>query len=206
MKLAVVNPRTGEADYTIEPLRGAEIATLAKSLREGQKAWAAQPAEVRATQLRSLADAIGRHRDALIAALTIDTGRAAISVIEVDSIVRTLVRWAQSAPELIRRYQPVGNPTAIPSITTTTRLAPYGLVGVISPWNFPLTLALIDAIPALAAGCAVLIKPSEVTPRFIRPLMQAIAEAPAIATVLAVIEGDGPTGAAMIEHVDFVAF
>jgi len=206
MSLAVVNPRTGAADYAIEPLLGSEIEALAKSLRKGQKAWVAQSAEARATQLRNLADAISRHRDALIAALTTDTGRAAISVMEVDGIIRTLIRWAQSAPELIRRHQTVGNPTAIPSITTSSRLTPYELVGVISPWNFPLTLALIDAIPALAAGCAVLIKPSEVTPRFIRPLMQAITEVPEIATVLSLVEGDGQTGAAMIEHVDFVAF
>lgn len=206
MSLAVINPRTGEADYAIEPLRAPEIAALAKRLREGQKQWVSQAPQVRATHLRSLADAIGRYRDALIAALTADTGRAAISVIEVDSIVRTLTRWAQTAPELIQRHQSSGNPTAIPTITTSTRLVPYGLVGVISPWNFPLTLALIDAMPALAAGCAVLIKPSEVTPRFIRPLMQAISEVPEVASVLSLIEGDGATGAAMIEHVDFVAF
>lgn len=206
MSLAVINPRTGEADYTIEPLRGPAIAALAKALREGQRAWAAQTARARAKQLQNLADAIGRHRDALIAALTADTGRAAISVIEVDSVIRTLIRWSQTAPGLIQRHQPSGSPTAIPTITTATRLVPYGLVGVISPWNFPLTLALIDAIPALAAGCAVLIKPSEVTPRFIRPLMQAIAEVPEVAAVLSLIEGDGATGATMIEHIDFVAF
>jgi succinate-semialdehyde dehydrogenase/glutarate-semialdehyde dehydrogenase len=206
MSLPVVNPRTGESDYTIEPLRGPALTALARTLREGQKAWVALSPEARAKQLQNLADAIGRHRETLIAALTVDTGRAAISIIEVDSIIRTLGRWARTAPELIQRHQPSANPTALPTITTSTRLVPYALVGVISPWNFPLTLALIDAIPALAAGCALLIKPSEVTPRFIRPLMQALAEVPQIAAVLAVIEGDGETGAALIGHVDFVAF
>jgi succinate-semialdehyde dehydrogenase/glutarate-semialdehyde dehydrogenase len=206
MSLAVINPRTGEADYTIEPLDSAAIARIAKTLREGQRTWGALTPEQRGQHLRSLADAIARHRQELADALTTDTGRSAISVIEVDSAVRTLRRWADTAPELIRKHQPSGNPTAIPSITTSTRLVPYSLVGVISPWNFPLTLALIDAIPALAAGCAVLIKPSEVTPRFIRPLMQAIAEVPEVAKVLALIEGDGQSGAAMIEHIDYVAF
>lgn len=206
MSLAVINPRTGEADYAIEPLNGAAVAALAKKLRESQKEWAAQTPQARAIKLRSLSEAVGRHRDALIAALTADTGRAAISVIEVESVIRALIRWAQAAPELILRHQSSGNSTAIPAITTSTRLVPYGLVGVISPWNFPLTLALIDAIPALAAGCAVLVKPSEVTPRFIRPLMKAIAEVPEVEAVLSLIEGDGATGAAMIEHVDFAAF
>ena len=69
-----------------------------------------------------------------------------------------------------------------------------------------MTLALIDAIPALAAGCAVIVKPSEVTPRFIRPLMAAIAEIPELEDVLVLIEGDGATGAALIDLVDYVAF
>ncbi|MEO7774258.1 MAG: aldehyde dehydrogenase family protein [Steroidobacteraceae bacterium] len=206
MSLAIVNPRTGESDYAIEPLRGPAIAALTGRLREGQKEWAALSPDVRAGHLRSLAAAVERRREELIAALVKDTGRAAISVIEADSAIRTLIRWAQSAPELIRRHQSSGNPTAIPTITTSIRLVPFALVGVISPWNFPLTLALIDSIPALAAGCAVLIKPSEITPRFIRPLMQAIAEVPAVAAVLSLIEGDGETGAALIEQVDFVAF
>jgi acyl-CoA reductase-like NAD-dependent aldehyde dehydrogenase len=94
----------------------------------------------------------------------------------------------------------------VPGIGTATRLVPYPLVGCISPWNFPLTLALIDAVPALAAGCAVLVKPSEVTPRFIRPLLAATARVPEVAAVLAMAEGDGSTGAAVIEAVDYVCF
>lgn len=206
MSLPVINPRTGIADHTIEPLGGAAIAELATRLRAGQRGWAAKSPTERAPHLLRLADAIASRRGELIAALSADTGRAAISAIEVDSAVRTLQRWAGAAPELIERHQPSGGTTAIPTITTATRLVPYGLVGVISPWNFPLTLALIDAIPALAAGCAALIKPSEITPRFIGPLMAAIAEVPEVAAVLALIEGDGATGAALIEHVDFVAF
>ncbi|MFE3449012.1 aldehyde dehydrogenase family protein [Nonomuraea sp. NPDC059194] len=70
---------------------------------------------------------------------------------------------------------------------------------MISPWNFPLLLGLIDAIPA---GCAVLVKPSEVTPRFIEPLTRLVPpELP-----LRVIEGDGSTGAAMVGLIDAVAF
>lgn len=206
MSLPVINPRTGKADYSITPLNNAAIEATCRRLRDGQAAWAARTSEDRATQLRALAEALGRHRDPLIAALMADTGRARISTIEVDSAIGLLARWADNAPALIARHQPQDRPTAIPTITTSIRLAPYALIGVISPWNFPLTLALIDAIPALAAGCAAIIKPSEVTPRFIRPLLDAVAEVPEIAAVLAVIEGDGATGAAMIDHVDYIAF
>jgi len=206
MSLAIVNPRTGEADYSIEPLDGAAIAGLAGRLRAAQPGWAARSPEARGEALRGLAEAIGRHRAALTAALVADTGRAAISAVEVDAMIRALHRWADSAPAIIAAAEVRDRPTGIPTVTTSTRLVPYALVGVISPWNFPLTLALIDAIPALAAGAAVIVKPSEITPRFIAPLAAAIAEVPEIAEVLALIEGDGATGAALIDHVDFIAF
>ena len=117
-----------------------------------------------------------------------------------------LSRWASTGPELLERHGQYGFQTAHPTITTDLRLVPYPLVGVISPWNFPLILALIDAIPALMAGCAVLIKPSEVTPRFIRPLMAAVDEIAELHDVLQVVEGDGATGAALVPLVDYVAF
>jgi acyl-CoA reductase-like NAD-dependent aldehyde dehydrogenase len=200
----VRNPRTGQFDYRIEPLDAASLGRLAVDLRARQSAWAAKSPPERAELLRSMGAAIARHRDAIAAALTIDTGRRAISGIEVDGTVRTLDRWASLAPDLIARATGEPRPSATPGITVSTRLVPYPLVGVISPWNFPLTLALIDAIPALAASCAVIVKPSEVTPRFIRPLMAALAEAPDVP--IAVIEGDGATGAALIDQVDYVAF
>lgn len=206
MSLAVVNPRTGEPDYSIEPLGAAAIAALTAKLRSAQTGWAALAPEARSSALRKLAEAMGRHRDALVAALTADTGRAAISVIEVDAMMGALVRWADRAPAIIAAAEVKDRQTGIPTITTSTRLVPYPLVGVISPWNFPLTLALIDAIPALAAGSSVIIKPSEITPRFIRPLMAAITEVAEVAAVLTLIEGDGATGAALVEHVDFIAF
>jgi succinate-semialdehyde dehydrogenase/glutarate-semialdehyde dehydrogenase len=202
----VRNPRTGKADYRIAPLDAAALGSVAARLRAAQPAWAAKSAEERGDALRRLGAALATHKAAIGDALTLDTGRAGISRIEVDGVVRMLDRWAANAPGLIARAQPQGVATGIPGITTTTRLVPYPLVGVISPWNFPLTLALIDAVPALAAGCAVIVKPSEVTPRFIAPLMAAIDSVPEIAAVLAVVEGDGGTGAALVEQVDFIAF
>ena len=202
--IAVSNPRTGVCDYSIAPLDAGAIAALASDLRRRQVAWAALGADRRAEMLRLLGAAIARHRPAISDALTIDTGRRAISAIEATGSLALIERWAARAPALIAQHSPDQRASGVPGIMLSTRLPPYPLVGVISPWNFPLTLALIDAVPALAAGCAVIVKPSEVTPRFIRPLMTAIAEVPDVP--IAVIEGDGATGAALIEAVDFVAF
>jgi acyl-CoA reductase-like NAD-dependent aldehyde dehydrogenase len=206
MTLDVRNPRTGTLDYSLEPLGPSEIADSALRLKSAQAAWAATAPEQRSHLLRRWADAIEAAADAIAAALTEDTGRRGISGIEVQGTARLIRRWADTAPALIARHQASEGQTSIPTITARTRLVPYKLVGVISPWNFPLTLALIDAIPALAAGCAVLVKPSEVTPRFIRPLMEVTHQVPEIAAVLNVIEGDAATGAELIRHVDFVCF
>jgi acyl-CoA reductase-like NAD-dependent aldehyde dehydrogenase len=67
-------------------------------------------------------------------------------------------------------------------------------------------LSTIDTIPALLAGCAVIVKPSEIAPRFIRPFLETIASVPRLRDVLAYVEGAGDTGAALIEHVDLVCF
>lgn len=206
MSLAVRNPRTGEIDHRIDPLGPTELAGLAKRLRDRQTLWATLPIGQRVAALADWARALEANADAITAALTTDTGRAGISRVELRGMVATIARWSTLAPRLLADAQPAGQPTAVPGISTTTRLVPYGLVGVISPWNFPLTLALIDTIPALAAGCAVIVKPSEVTPRFIRPLMETVKAVPPLAEVLAVIEGDGATGAALVGEVDFVCF
>jgi acyl-CoA reductase-like NAD-dependent aldehyde dehydrogenase len=204
--MKVRNPRTGQLDYAILPLDGAGLDAACARLRSAQPEWAARTPEERGALLLKLANAIAAHAAPIADALTLDTGRRAISVLEVGGVPHLLRRWAGTAPTIIREGTVLGRDSATPGIAIDTHLVPYQLVGVISPWNFPLTLALIDAIPALAAGCAVLVKPSEVTPRFIRPLLAAIATVPEVAAVLALVEGDGATGAALVERVDFVAF
>jgi acyl-CoA reductase-like NAD-dependent aldehyde dehydrogenase len=200
----VRNPRTGEYDYEFAPLDHAQVAHVVAKLRERQLAWVARSPDQRAEMLQTLAAALMQHRESIADALTCDTGRRAISAIEAEGAIRMVERWASIAPGIITRAQGEPRASATPGIEVRTRLVPYPLVGVISPWNFPLTLALIDAIPALAAGCAVVVKPSEVTPRFIRPLAEALAAVPDVP--LAIIEGDGATGVVLVPEVDFVAF
>ena len=204
--LAVANPRTGNVDYQIEPLDSAATAALATRLRAAQPDWAAMSLASRLAVLGAFVTALNDHADAIMASLSLDTGRRTIARVELDGVKAMVARWSREAPGLIDAIESQSMPTAIASITAATRLHPYPLVGIISPWNFPLTLALIDAIPALAAGCAVIVKPSEITPRFIRPLMQAIASVPVLANVFAVIEGDGDTGVTLVGIVDYIAF
>jgi acyl-CoA reductase-like NAD-dependent aldehyde dehydrogenase len=202
--LELRDPRTGRSDGSLPVDGAAEVAALAMRLRAAQADWAAQPIGVRCNALAAFADAMGRRREALIDAICRDTGRWHESVLELDGSIAGIRRWAAEAPALLR--DPGARPAGPPHIEVRQTVAPYELVGVISPWNFPLLLSLIDAIPALAAGCAVIIKPSEVTPRFAAPLREALAEVPALTAVLGIAIGAGDTGAAVVEQVDLVCF
>ncbi|MGP1353662.1 MAG: aldehyde dehydrogenase family protein [Parasphingopyxis sp.] len=204
--MKIRNPRTGEYDYEISPADADAVADVARSLRAAQPQWAARPPEERADILRRWADAVEAHRQPLFEALRTDTGRALISAVEVDGLSATIRRWADIAPGLIAAHSNADVQLAHPTVTNSTRLVPYQLFGAISPWNFPIILSTIDAIPALAAGCAALIKPSEVTPRFIAPLRDTIAQVPELESVLALIEGDAETGQALVANVDYICF
>ncbi len=201
--LKVRNPRTGENDYEISATAKEDVTSICTDLRLAQKHWEASGLENRLSVLRAFATSVKWHREEILAALTADTGRRYISSMEVDGIGSTVERWAKIANDHVPA---TGTSSALPFIKYTVGFKVYPLVGVISPWNFPLTLSLIDALPALVAGAAVIIKPSEVTPRFAAPLRRAIADVPELAAVLKVVDGAGETGAALVDNVDTICF
>ncbi|MFN8733147.1 MAG: aldehyde dehydrogenase family protein, partial [Hyphomonadaceae bacterium] len=166
--LAVKNPRTGQVDFTIEAADPGAVQALASCARSAQPAWQALGLEGRAQALLELQAAITRHFEAIHAALAEDTGRSKIARREIEGALASLAGWAAQAPHLLPTAWADGR--FDPRMAHAPQWVPYGLVGVISPWNFPVTLSMIDTIPALLAGCSVIIKPSEVTPRFVAPL------------------------------------
>lgn len=202
--IAVRNPRTGENDFTIEATTGDAIATLANSMRSNQTGWRDLELTGRIDTLQEFKNALEKNREAIVSALSTDTGRHMLASQELDGLMRAIDRWCHDAPNLVQQDERPSK--ALPHIAIQQRHEPYQLVGVISPWNFPLLLSFIDATPALLAGCAVIIKPSEITPRFAAPIRAAIASVPALHDVLKFIDGDGTTGSALVEHVDAVAF
>jgi len=202
--LLVRNPRNGQYDYQIFPPDAAELADICQRMRRAQPQWQALSIEGRVAALQQWKTASEAMFPQLIEALSADTGRKSESVLEAQLIASSIDRWCSIATDFLG--QKIEKQSSIPFISIEQDLEPYELVGVISPWNFPLLLSLIDTIPALLAGCAVIVKPSEVTPRFIKPLMNSIAQVPALADVLVYIEGAGTTGAQMIELTDIICF
>jgi len=201
--LPLRNPRTGQPDGELSIASAAEVETLGLKLRTAQSEWANETIESRCVRLSRLADALASRSDALLECLLADTGRWHESVIELDGTISAIRRWATLAPNCLRETAPVQE--AIPFIQSQQTWVPYAVVGVISPWNFPLMLTLIDAVPALAAGCAILAKPSEVTSRFVPLLREALQEA-GLGEVFALATGAGATGQAVIDASDQICF
>ncbi len=200
----VVNPRTGQVDYVFTAPSDRELAQHMAALRAAQPAWRAAGLPARIEVLARWRKALEARRAAIVGALAADTGRYAIPVSEFNAVLGYIDRWSQDAVQLTREQE--GRSRTLPNLAWRSQHVPYQLVGVISPWNFPFTLALIDAIPALLAGCAVCIKPSEITPRFAAPLADAIAAVPELAQVLRVLPGGRATGEALVAQSDVVCF
>ncbi len=204
--IQVRNPRTGEVDFHITPPTKEEIVQTCQELRSAQSEWGAAPLSERIRVLLEWADAVKKNRDAITKAEAEDTGRWRISSEMPDAVIWGIRGWCGKAEEVIEKALIVGQSSTMPNTKLTQQLVPYPLLGVISPWNFPLMLSSIDAIPALLAGCTAIIKPSEVTPRFIEPLQETINDVPELAKVLQYVAGGGETGQNIIDNVDIICF
>ena len=139
------------------------------------------------------ADQLEAHRGAIAAAESIDTGYSKMSQMSANIVVENIRGWCKQAPTVLKNAAREGT-TFVPTISFETCLRPYPLLGVISSWNAPLHLSTIDAIPALLAGCAAVIKPSSVTPRFVAPTMASIEAVPNLPVFSPMYSGMGSWG------------
>lgn len=202
--IEVRNPRSGEVDYRFNAPSAEELATTLDRLRSAQRAWAARPLTERIEILRRWRSEWVARQAEIARALSIDTGRYLIATSEVQSVTGMIDRWTNLVPTLAAEEEL--RSATLPTISYRSQYVPYGLVGIISPWNFPVSLCFIDAVPALLAGCAVFVKPSEVTPRFVVPAMESIAAVPELAAVFHIQPGGRATGEQLVERSDVVCF
>jgi acyl-CoA reductase-like NAD-dependent aldehyde dehydrogenase len=204
--LPVRNPYTGEVDYAITPPTVEELTATCASLRQGQARWDAAGLEHRTEVMLRWADELAVAYGPLSAADYADTGGCLISLMAPGIVAASIRSWAADAPGVLAAAARSGTSSIMPTISFRTQLVPYPLVGVISPWNGPLMMSCLDPVPALFAGSAVIVKPSEVAPRFIEPLLETIRAVPELARVLTVIPGDGRTGQELIQLIDLLCF
>jgi len=200
----VRNPATGELDFEFEPTQLHSLRQCAERLRKGQQKWRRMPVGERIDVLREFSSAVDARYAAVLSALAADTGRRKLSEVELAGIRHKIERDGAAASRLLERW--AADRMELGAYSTTRLVEPYALVGNISPWNFPVSLSFLDSIPALLMGCAVIVKPSEVTPRFIAPLRDAVQATPVLRDVFAFVQGGADVGQVLIECVEFLCF
>ena len=203
--MQVRNPRTGQLDYTLQVDSPSDIAAKVEAQRADQKAWNKKGIDFRKDVIAKWLSAYTEIEEELVEALIIDTGRIKIAHGEVQGIKGLIQAWMYMAPDMLVD-QPERPSRSDAKVNIRQQRVPYPVVGVISPWNFPLLLAMLDSLPALMAGCSVILKASEVTPRFLDPLEKSIQAVPELNKVFKIARGGAETGKAIVDNVDVICF
>lgn len=207
-QLPVENPATGEIIAHV-PVHGAEdVAAMAARGRAVQPAWNALGFEGRGRVLKRMQKWMTDNAERVIQVVMSETGKAYEDAQLADWSygVAAFGFWAKNAePYLADEKVSTASPF-VKGKKLVLRYEPLGLIGVIGPWNYPVTNSFGDCIPALAAGNAVILKPSEVTPLTSQVLLEGLLECGMPEGVLQVATGYGETGSALVDEVDMVMF
>ncbi|MGW1655467.1 aldehyde dehydrogenase family protein [Streptomyces atratus] len=200
--IAVVDPADEQVIAHVPAGTAKDVDAAVSAAREALPAWAATPPAERAAKIAALRDVLVARKDEIAETVTAELGAPLPFSQKVHAGVPILV--AGSYAELAASYafeEKVGN--------STVYAEPVGVVGAITPWNYPLHQIVAKVAPALAAGCTVVLKPAEDTPLTAQLFAEAVHEAGIPAGVFNLVTGLGPVaGQALAEHggVDLVSF
>jgi betaine-aldehyde dehydrogenase len=206
-ELDVVDPATGEVVARV-PVTGADgVDAAVRRSRAALAGWSRTTPAERSGLLHALAARLGGLAEELAQTESRQTGKPIRLAREFD--VPGTVDNASFFAGAARVLDGAATAEYAPGLTSSTRREPVGVVAGIAPWNYPLQMAGWKALPALAAGCTVVLKPSELTPLTALLLAEAATAVGFPEDVLQVVPGDGATtGAALAGHpgVDMVTF
>jgi acyl-CoA reductase-like NAD-dependent aldehyde dehydrogenase len=205
-QVSVTCPATGDVVGSILVHSRDDVATTASRLRAAQPHWAAMGPRDRAKWLGRWRDWIFDHTDELLTLVQQESGKSwGDANVEILAGTQSINYWSDNAAKFLadQSMKPSGSANVAKKLVISYH--PYELVGVITPWNYPLAMPLLDIPAALMAGCAVLSKPSEYTPLAWQHAVQGWKDIGA-PDVLDVATGAGETGAAVVDTVDMVMF
>ena len=199
-------PFTGEAIGSVPACTAEDVALAAECARHAQAAWAETPLAQRRGIFLRYHDLILDHQEQLLDLVQIEGGKARQHALEeVYDVALNARYYACHAASFLRTRR---RQVPLPILTQAWEYRhPVGVVGIIAPWNYPLTMAVSDAIPALLAGNAVLLKPAELTPFAALYAVNLLRQAGLPADLFHVLTGSGrQIGAPLIAATDFICF
>jgi len=206
--ISVENPATGKIVASVPDLDADAVAALAKRARAAQPGWEAIGFESRGRILRRAQKWLIDNSERVIDTIVSETGKTYedAEFAEIAYAANAFGFWAKEAPKYLADERIKSASIMLKGKKLILRYRPLGLIGVIGPWNYPLTNSFGDCIPALAAGNSVILKPSEVTPLTSMLLAEGLRECGMPDGVFQVATGRGGTGAALTEQVDMIMF
>ncbi|WP_313739775.1 betaine-aldehyde dehydrogenase [Pseudomonas sp.] len=193
-----VNPANGEVIAHVQRANAADVEKAVESAARGQKVWAAMTAMQRSRILRRAVDILRERNDELAMLETLDTGKSYSETRYVDIVTGAdvLEYYAGLVPAIEGEQIPLRDSSFV-----YTRREPLGVTAGIGAWNYPIQIALWKSAPALAAGNAMIFKPSEVTSLTTLKLAEIYTEAGVPAGVFNVLTGSGrDVGGLLTEH------
>jgi len=199
-------PLTGEVIVELPQSAPGDVRLAFQKARAAQPAWAARPVRERAAVLRRLHDLLFDNEPHLLNLVQIETGKARLHAYEeLAGSAAALRHYAAAAAGYLKDRR---RPGILPGLTKVSEVRhPKGVVGLITPWNYPLALVVMDIAPALAAGNAVVHKPDNSTTLTALYVRQFAVKAGLPEDVWQIVTGEGPvTGPAVVDHADYVAF
>jgi acyl-CoA reductase-like NAD-dependent aldehyde dehydrogenase len=205
--IEVLNPATGGVVGTIAVDPPEAVAATVARVRANQAEWEAIGIEGRYHWLGRLRDWMFDNAEQIADTMQAETGKVRSDVsLDLDYVADLINFYGSKAAsyigdETVRPHSPL-----LAAKKLTIQYRPFPVVGVISPWNFPLAMALGDSIPALQAGAAVVIKPSEFTPLSLLEVIKAWKQELGAPDVFDCVLGTGEAGGALIDSVDYVQF
>ena len=203
------DPAGGAVNKRFEATNPAEMPALLARARAAQQQWQAKPLRERCAQMERLRDVVFDSRDEIADVITRETGKPRVEAIlaEIALAIDTAGFFARRAPRWLRPERVPHHNFALKAKSGWLEYEPYGVIAVISPWNFPFSIPIALIVPALLAGNAVLLKPSELTPWTGALIGELFGRAGFPRDSLQVLQGGGALGSAMIEAgPDKVAF
>ncbi len=206
--IPVENPATGEIIATVPDLSPEAVAEMAARGRAAQGEWEAYGFDGRARVLLRAQKWLMDNSERVIETIVSETGKTYedAQLAEILYAGNAFGFWAKQGPDYLADEAVKSSQVLVKGKKLILRYKPLGLIGVIGPWNYPLTNSFGDCIPALMAGNSVILKPSEVTPLTSLLLADGLRECGLPESVLQIATGRGATGAALIEHVDMIMF
>jgi acyl-CoA reductase-like NAD-dependent aldehyde dehydrogenase len=206
--IPVENPATGETVATVPDLGPEVVAEMAARGRAAQPGWEAFGFEGRARVLLRAQKWLMDNAEQVVSTIVSETGKTFedASLAEIGYAGNAFGFWAREAPNYLGDEKVKSSQVLVKGKKILMRYRPLGLIGVIGPWNYPLTNSFGDCIPALAAGNSVILKPSEITPLTSMLMAEGLRECGLPEDVLQIATGRGETGAALVEHVDMIMF